>query len=124
MCDKLHNDEYYKDGNFSVIAISQGSVITKYLIEYCPFDNPIRNLVTMGGPNMGVSMAPHFPRESWSGYFLTLLINKVVYLDIAQWIIAPTDYWRDPTNIEGYLKNSHFLAEANNEINFDQARKD
>ena len=73
---------------------------------------------------MGVSSVPTFPRDTWIGYFLTIIVNKVVYWSFAQWIIAPTDYWRDPQNIEGYLKHSGFLAEANNEVNFNQTRKD
>ena len=124
MCNKLHADEYYKNGNFSIIGISQGAVITKYIIEYCKFEHPVRNLVTFGGPNMGVSMAPKYPREHWDGYFLTMLINEFVYWELAQWIIAPADYWRNPNDMEGYLKSSRFLAEANNEVHFDQARKD
>lgn len=78
----------------------------------------------MGGPNMGVSEAPKFPRDSWSGYILTLLINQVIYYDLAQWIIAPADYWRNPKDLDGYLKYSKFLAEANNERDFSQERKD
>ena len=73
---------------------------------------------------MGVSSVPTFPRETWTGYFLTILVNQIIYWDIAQWLVAPADYWRDPQNTAGYLKHSRFLAEANNEVNFNQTRKD
>ena len=124
LCDKLHQDEFYKNGNFSVLAVSQGSVIAKYIIEYCPFKTPIRNLVTLGGPNMGVSAYPHYPREHLLGYFMTYIIDAFIYLDIAQRIIAPADYWYDPTHRDRYLKYSSFLARANNEVDFSQERKD
>lgn len=124
LCDKLHEDENFKNGNFSIVAFSQGAVITKYLIEYCKFDLPIRNLVTFGGPNMGVSEFPDIPRDTWKGYLITMFINQFVYYDIFQWFIAPADYWRNPKDLDGYTKYSHFLAEANNERNFSQERKD
>ena len=106
------------------MAISQGAVIAKYIIEYCPLKHPIRSIATFGGPNMGVSSPPQYPRDTLSGFILTWLANKVVYWSFSQYIIAPADYWRDPQNISGYLKYSRFLAEANNEENFSQARKD
>lgn len=73
---------------------------------------------------MGVSYVPHFPRDTWLGWAMAWIFNKVVYLDIVQMLLAPADYWYDPQNHSGYLKNSRFLAEANNQVNFDQARKE
>ena len=106
------------------MAISQGSVIAKYIIENWPLKYPVRNLVTFGGPNMGVSSPPKCPIETFYGRAAAWISSKVIYWDISQMFIAPADYWRDPNNYEGYLKYSRFLAEANNEINFNQTRKD
>lgn len=50
--------------------------------------------------------------------------DLIFYWEPIQWFVSPSDYWVDPKNHEGYIKHSHFLAEANNEKNFDQARKD
>jgi len=73
---------------------------------------------------MGVSAFPRYPRETWSGYILTWVINKIIYYGFTQMFIAPADYWRDPNDREGFLKHSRFLADANNERNFNQTRKD
>uniref|UniRef100_A0A7S3KB39 Palmitoyl-protein thioesterase 1 n=1 Tax=Euplotes crassus TaxID=5936 RepID=A0A7S3KB39_EUPCR len=124
LCDKIHQDEQLKDGNFSILGISQGAVISKYIIEYCPLKHPVRSIVTFGGPHMGVSFAPTFPKETWLGTALAWIINKFVYFNFMQYLVAPADFWIDPTNPQGYLKHSRFLAEANNERNFDQNRKD
>ena len=47
LCDWLHTQEDYKHGNFSIMGISQGSVVLKYVLEYCPFEQPIRSVVTL-----------------------------------------------------------------------------
>ena len=124
LCDFIHQDEYFKNGNFSIMGISQGSMLAKYVIEYCPLTYPVRSLVTFGGPHMGVSAVPTFSRDGWLGYIMAWLIDKVIYWDIIQYLLAPADYWRDPQNPKGYLGHSTFLAEANNEIHFNQTRKD
>lgn len=124
MCDWLHEQEDFKYGNFSIMGISQGSILTKYVLEYCPFELPIRSIVTFGGPHMGVSAVPHFPREEWIGWIFCLVIDRVIYLNIAQYLLAPADYFRVPNDPEGFLKHSKFLRDANNEANFNQTRKD
>lgn len=106
------------------MGISQGSVISKYIIEYCPLPNPVRSIVTFGGPHMGVSYAPDFPRDSFFGPIFAFIIDHAIYYDLLQYLIAPADYWRNPNDPDGYLKYSRFLAEANNERNFNQTRKD
>jgi hypothetical protein len=34
LCDRVHNDAFLKDGNFSIIAFSQGSILAKYVMEF------------------------------------------------------------------------------------------
>lgn len=48
----------------------------------------------------------------------------MVYSDNYQSTWAPAGYWRAPGHEEEYLSKSVFLAQANNEVNFSQARKD
>ena len=124
ICNRIHEDPYLKDGNFSILAFSQGSILAKSIIEYCPLKMPVRSLVTFGGPHMGVSVFPKTPLTTWKGVVLSWLVDRLAYWGIFQWLIAPSSYWRDPKNLQGYLKYSTFLAEANNERNFNQTRKD
>ena len=122
--EKILTDHNLRAGNFSIMAISQGAVIAKYIIENWPLVHPVRSLVTFGGPNMGVSSPPRCPLDTIYGRAASYFSSKLIYWDVAQMFLAPADYWRDPNNFEGYLKHSRFLAEANNEVNFSQKRKD
>lgn len=64
LCTQVQNDEHFKNGNFSILAFSTGGMIARYLIEYCDFEMPIRNVVTIGVPLNGVSALPHLKRSS------------------------------------------------------------
>ncbi|CAI2376757.1 unnamed protein product [Moneuplotes crassus] len=124
LCHKIHSNENFKDGNFSILAFSQGAIIAKYIIGYCPLKHPVRSFVAFGGPNMGVSYFPHYPADTWIGAISHIIINRLAYWWVAQWFIAPADYWRVPNNPQAFLEGSRFLADATNEINFNQTMKD
>jgi palmitoyl-protein thioesterase len=72
---------------------------------------------------MGVSALPH----CYEGIFckpINYITKSMVYWDSIQSHVGPAGYFRDPNNLEGYLENSHFLAEVNNEKNFNESRKE
>ena len=56
-CDIINSDSNFH-GNFSIVTLSQGAVIARYIITHCPLKGTVRKLVTIGGPLMGVSMVP------------------------------------------------------------------
>jgi len=75
----------------------------------------VRNMVTIGGPHMGVDAIPH----CFEGAICDMvndIARKLVYEPAVQDILAPAGYFRDPTNIDAYLKGSVFLPALNNEI--------
>jgi triacylglycerol esterase/lipase EstA (alpha/beta hydrolase family) len=41
------------------MGYSQGGLIGRYIAETCDTKYPINNLLTLGGPNMGVEKIPH-----------------------------------------------------------------
>ena len=47
----------------------------------------------------------------------------MVFSDSFQSGWAPANYWRDPNNFNTYLYKSDFLAEANNERNYSEERR-
>ncbi|CAI2374712.1 unnamed protein product [Moneuplotes crassus] len=124
LCKQVQSDEVFKNGNFSIISFSDGGMLARYLIEYCHFDQPIRNVVTMGAPLNGVSAISHQKRSSLFGSILDWIVDKLIKYEFMDRFIIAADYWRDPRNVDGYLHYSRFLAEANNEVNFDEDRKD
>lgn len=124
LCKQVREDEHFKNGNFSIVSFSYGGMMARYLIEYCSFPNPIRNVVTMGSPLNGVSAVSHMPRDTFLGSMVDWVIDKLIYLDVFERVFEPADYWREPEDEEGYLAHSRFLAEANNEINYNETRKE
>jgi hypothetical protein len=50
-------------------------------------------------------------------HLINYAVRKVVYLDIVQNIVGPAGYFRSPHQMQEYLADSVFLAQANNEIN-------
>ena len=74
----------------------------------------VRNMVTIGGPHMGVDKVPH----CFSGEICDIVndvVEKAVYYSLAQDWIAPAGYFRDTTNFAAYQKGSVFLPKLNNE---------
>lgn len=124
LCTQVQSDEKFKNGNFSIIAFSDGGMLARYLIEYCQFEQPIRNVVTMGAPLNGVSGLSHQKRSSLLGSIVDWFVDKLISYEFMDRVIHSADYWRDPRNHDGFLAHSKFLAEANNEVDFDEERKD
>lgn len=73
---------------------------------------------------MGVSLVPALPKDSKIGGLVNSLVNKIIYLDVLQQFIAPSNYWKNPENKEGYLNNARFLPNSNNELVFNSTKKD
>lgn len=124
LCQEVKADEHFKSGNFSIFAMSTGGMMARYLVEYCDFDLPIRNVVAVGAPLNGVSALQHSDRKTFIGGIMDWVVDKMINYDFMVRVIAGADYWRDPKHHENYLKHSRFLAEANNEVNFQEERKE
>ena len=43
---------------FNVIGFSQGGLIARYIAEACPMKGKVRNMITVGTPNMGIADPP------------------------------------------------------------------
>lgn len=109
------------DSNFTgvpeinVMGLSQGALIARYIATTCDLgDTKVRNLASLGGPNMGVDAIP----GCFDG-FICNIVNEVarslVYLPIVQNHLGPAGYFRNPQALSTYLKDNVFLPMANNE---------
>ena len=74
----------------------------------------VRNIVTLGGPHMGVAAVPHCFRGPVCAV-INFFVRKVIYLDIVQDLVAPAGYFRDVYNLPLYERKSVFLPALNNE---------
>ena len=112
-CQKIKDDPNFQ-GDFSVVGLSQGALIARYIIEKCEMKGRVKRYISVGGPQMGVGSLPQC-----TGTFICDTVNKVigmgVYTSLAQTLIGPAGYYKDAANYETYLNYSSFLADLNNE---------
>ena len=88
--------------------------MARYIVEECDMPGKVRNMLTIGGPHMGVDAVPH----CYKGIFcdvINFVIKKLVYIPIAQNMVSPAGYFRDVNNFAAYQRNSVFLPSLNNE---------
>lgn len=106
-------------GNFSIVALSQGGLIARYIIEECEMKGTVKRLVTIGTPHMGVSKIPN----CMSGvvcYLLKKMVSMIIYTSAVQNHIGPAGYFVDNLHFDTYKKYSNFLPELNNENKIDE----
>ena len=122
-CDTLINHPEFQTEEINVIGFSQGGLIARYIAQACPIKGKVRNLITVGTPNMGVTEAPVCATEELHEHtalsigctLLNFGVQKVMY---SEWLteISPTGYYRDVDNLSEYFEKSTFLNRLNNEI--------
>lgn len=109
-----------------MIGLSQGGLLARYIAESCEMPGKVRNMVTLGGPHMGVDAVP----QCTSGPIcnvVNFVVKKIIYFGTVQNWVAPAGYFRDINDYDEYKAKSAFLPELNNEIDqeddFAKARK-
>ena len=97
------------------MGLSQGALLARYIATSCDLgDTKVRNLASIGGPNMGVDAVP----QCFSGFICNIvndIARELVYLPIVQNHLGPAGYFRNPQNMNMYLDDSVFLPWVNNE---------
>lgn len=115
----IQSDPLLKDG-FNLMCHSQGGLICRAYVER--FNTPkVHNLISLAGPQNGVFGVPNF--NSWCAVedcpWLAFIFDQLLSLPYIgrelQENFSFAAYWKDPLNLEGYLKNNIFLADINNE---------
>jgi triacylglycerol esterase/lipase EstA (alpha/beta hydrolase family) len=114
------------------MGFSQGGLIARYVATACDIKGKVRNLITVGTPNMGASAIPtcgnanalDTPTDMWSvfkglgcnvGNFLG---NAMVYSKFMQddLTFSPNGYVRNVDDLDTYIEKSSFLPIINNEV--------
>lgn len=121
ICDKVTNDPKFS-GQFDLLGFSQGAMIARYLIQYCPLQGRIRNFLSFGGPMNGVTACKG--EEDDNPLCNTENLSDILLKQFFELRFTPASYWRLPADHDRYLEYSPFLAEANNEVQFNQTLKD
>ena len=91
-------------------------------METCDTKYPVRNLVTVGGPNNGVDIQDDCGVKGEANVRCEVQ-DKILslglvgpYSKVVQITIGPSNYFKDHTNRQGYLESASFLPYLNNEI--------
>ena len=96
------------------MGLSQGGLLARYMAEECEMPGKVRNVLTMGGPHMGVDAIP----GCFTGVLcdiVNFMAKQVVYTSFAQNWFAPAGYFRNVQRYDDYVQGSTFLPALNNE---------
>ena len=112
-CEEIKKNEKF-NGDFSILSISQGGLLARYIIQKCEMKGKVKNLVSFGGPMMGTSKVP-FCLEGVVCYIINSLVDYFVYGKSIQKSIGPAGYYRTAAHIKDYQNSESFLYKLNNE---------
>lgn len=122
-CEKINLDENF-NGNFSILSLSQGGLLGRYVVEKCEMKGIVRKFVSIGGPMLGTSRFP-FCLGGVFCFLLNSFIGWSVYFKSIQDSIGPAGYFKTPTYYDDYITANTFLVDINNEgKNFDEKAKE
>jgi palmitoyl-protein thioesterase len=114
-CDKIKQHPAFQN-KFNIFGVSQGTIISRYIIEKCNFKGKIQNYVSLMGPQMGIGYIPKLTCGKLCEY-----INKVVSdyenknPQKLMKILGPASYWKYRYHYDRYLKHNVYLKDLNNE---------
>ena len=111
-CEEIKSNSKF-DQDFSILSISQGGLIARYIIQKCDMKGKVKKLVSFGGPMMGTSQVP-FCLEGVTCYIVNSLVDFFVYNKNIQKNIGPSAYYRTAAHINNYKKSNSLLVKLNN----------
>ena len=112
-CEEINKNEKF-NGDFSILSISQGGLIARYIIQKCEMKGTVKKLVSFGGPMLGTSKVP-FCLNGVFCFIINSLVDYFVYGKKIQKNIGPAGYYRTATHLDDYINSESFLVQLNNE---------
>ncbi|KAI9877157.1 MAG: hypothetical protein M1830_004667 [Pleopsidium flavum] len=103
-----------KAPQINALGFSQGGQFLRAYVERCNHP-PVTNLVTFGSQHNGISDFQNCAVDDWVCQGARGLLRGNTWSDFVQRRLVPAQYYRDPEDMEPYLKSSNFLADVNNE---------
>ncbi|CAL6011445.1 Palmitoyl-protein_thioesterase [Hexamita inflata] len=120
----IQNDPQLANGFVGLGYSNGGYIMRGYLELYNDKKVPMKRLVTLSSPLGGFFCGKHSPCYTFGELpFFAYLCTELEYTTFVQDVIGPSNYWRDPYNIEKYLEGALSLPELDNLRNFQEQKR-
>ena len=110
-CEQIKSNPNFQ-GKFSVLGISQGTLIGRYIIEKCQMQGQVVRYMSFDGPQMGIGSIPKITCGVICDY-INNLTASMIYNLIDK--IAPSGYYKYRYDQKTYKEKNVFLKMLNNE---------
>lgn len=120
VCGELASMEELK-GGFNMVGFSQGGQFLRAVVQRCGRRlPPIHSLITLGGQHQGVANTPGCSVDLTGAAAkactaMQLLLARGAYAPWVRENIVQAQYFKDPLQIDSYLRYNIFMPDINNE---------
>ena len=111
LCSKLKVHPTFQD-KFSIMGISQGTLLGRYLIQKCDIKGKIINYLSFDGPQQGIGYIPKLTCGFLCDWINYLTVDLIYSLND---YLSPSSYYKYKYDIQKYYKYNKFLLDLNNE---------
>merc|ERR1711907_429794 len=115
-CTRLAGINGLQNGFFG-LGLSQGGLFIRGLLQRCPAAQPMKRLISVGGPQQGVESIP----KCNGNYTVCDIVSRAmdefgVYSSFVQSFVAPSNYWHDSVDRQKCLAGCRSLPDLNNAL--------
>ena len=110
-CEKIKANPNFQ-GKFSILGISQGTLIGRYIIEKCDMKGEVARYMSFDGPQMGIASIPKITCGSFCEWLCNITAPLAYKL---RDIVAPCGYYKYKFDQKTYHETNTFLKMLNNE---------
>jgi palmitoyl-protein thioesterase len=110
-CESIKSNPNFQD-KFSILGISQGTLIGRYIIEKCDIKGQVMRYMSFDGPQMGVGFVPKINCGSFCDWILNLTVPMAYKFKDT---IAPMEYLKYKYDRSYYDEHDVFLKKLNND---------
>ena len=110
-CESIKSNPHFQD-KFSILGISQGTLIGRYIIEKCDIKGQVMRYMSFDGPQMGVGFIPKINCGTFCDWIVNLTVPMAYKFKDT---IAPMEYLKYKYDRSYYDEHDVFLKMLNND---------